>query len=62
MFLKDPANVYESLLLCIARILVCVGWGVGGWGGGWVRARARTLRIISRDKILRFKITFIIII
>ena len=42
MFLKDPENVYESLLLCIARILVCVCvWGGGGGGGGGVRVLAR---------------------
>ena len=66
MFLKDSEIFYESLLLCIARMLVCVCvcvwvW-VGGWEGWCMRARARALRIISRDKILRFKITFIIII
>ena len=41
MFLKDPENVYESLLLCIARILVRVCVCGGGGGGGCVRVFAR---------------------
>ena len=49
---SQNACVRECLCVC-----VCVG-GVGGvWGGG-----AYVLRIVSRDKILRFKNTLIIII
>ena len=45
-------------------MLVCVGgvgWG-GGCGGLCVCVRVYALRTVSRDNILRFKYTFIIII
>ena len=49
------------MLLCIVRMLVCAGVTVCVCVCVCARARARALRIVSKDKILRFKTTLIII-